>query len=206
MLQLLTACLAAKPPPPANFAQQSVASMVKAPVPPRNPQTGYAKVAAAAVAPLALPTTPSTSASNATAVPSTPSVTTTSSSAALDQQSAVTSSPSLTHPSITSPMLSSASLSHRPDDSLHSAYGSPALLNTVPSAIGGPAATSSPQRQTARKGGYRTTRRLATSPALMTYIHSVSTLTHVAAATWHPCACLPCRTRVSLHVSPTHPP
>ncbi|OJT07348.1 General negative regulator of transcription subunit 3 [Trametes pubescens] len=141
----------AKPPPPANFAQQSVASMVKAPVPPRNPQTGYAKVAAAAVAPLALPTTPSTSASNATAVPSTPSVTTASSSAALDQQSAVTSSPSLTHPSITSPMLSSASLSHRPDDSLHSAYGSPALLNTVPSAIGGPAATSSPQRQTARK-------------------------------------------------------
>ncbi|KAH9894217.1 Not1 N-terminal domain, CCR4-Not complex component-domain-containing protein [Cubamyces lactineus] len=144
-----------KPPPHANFAQQSVASMVKAPVPPRNPPAGYAKVAAAAVAPP--PTAPSQSnppstASVATVVPSTPTLSTAVSSAPTDQQSAVTSSPSLTHPSVTSPMLSSAaSVSYQPDDFLHSAHGSPALLDAVPSSIGGPAATSSPQRQTARK-------------------------------------------------------
>ncbi|KAI0662997.1 Not1 N-terminal domain, CCR4-Not complex component-domain-containing protein [Cubamyces menziesii] len=144
-----------KPPPHANFAQQSVASMVKAPVPPRNPPAGYAKVAAAAVAPP--PSAPSQSnppstASIATVVPSTPTLSTAMSSAATDQQSAVTSSPSLTHPSVTSPMLSSAaSVSHQPDDFLHSAHGSPALLDAIPSSIGGPAATSSPQRQTARK-------------------------------------------------------
>ncbi|KAI9001152.1 Not1 N-terminal domain, CCR4-Not complex component-domain-containing protein [Trametes punicea] len=145
----------AKPPPPANFAQQSVASMVKTPVPPRNPPAGYAKVAAAAVAP------PSSASSNqsvpsnasaATVVPPTPPTTTVSTSAAADQQSAVTSSPSLTHPSVPSPMLSSAaSVSYQPDDSLHSAHGSPALLDATPSSIGGPAATSSPQRPAARK-------------------------------------------------------
>ncbi|KAI0676817.1 Not1 N-terminal domain, CCR4-Not complex component-domain-containing protein [Trametes maxima] len=118
-----------KPPPHANFAQQSVASMVKAPVPPRNPPGGYAKVAAAAVAPPLSTAHPisSSTASATTVVPSTPTATTASSSAPADQQSAVTSSPSLTHPSITSPMLSSAA------------------------SIGGPAATSSPQRQIARK-------------------------------------------------------
>ncbi|KAI0334815.1 hypothetical protein GY45DRAFT_1343178 [Cubamyces sp. BRFM 1775] len=143
-----------KPPPHANFAQQSVASMVKAPVPPRNPPAGYAKVAAAAVAPP--PTAPSqtnppSTASIATVVPSTPTLSAAMSSAPTD--SAATSSPSLTHHSVvTSPMLSSAaSVSHQPDDFLHSAHGSPALLDAVPSSIGGPAATSSPQRQTARK-------------------------------------------------------
>ncbi|KAI0771487.1 Not1 N-terminal domain, CCR4-Not complex component-domain-containing protein [Trametes elegans] len=145
---------ATKPPPHANFAQQSVASMVKTPAPPRNPPSGYAKVAAAAVAPPA--TTPSQSSlpatSSTTAVPSTPSATTGSTSATADQQSAVTSSPSLTHPSITSPMLSSAaSVSNQPDDSLHSAHDSPALYDAVPSSIGAPAATSSPQRPMARQ-------------------------------------------------------
>ncbi|CDO74089.1 hypothetical protein BN946_scf185043.g139 [Trametes cinnabarina] len=143
-----------KPPPPANFAQQSVASMVKttpAP-PPRNPPSGYAKVAAAAVAPPQPAISQQNPPSNATVVPPTPTASNVSSSAAADQQSAVTSSPSLTHPSVTSPMLSSAaSVSHQPDDSVFSAYGSPALNDAVPSSIGGPAATSSPQRQTARK-------------------------------------------------------
>ncbi|KAM5532414.1 hypothetical protein V8D89_013908 [Ganoderma adspersum] len=142
-----------KPPPHANFAQQSVASMVKGPAPPRNPPSGYAKVAAAAVAPSH--STVSTSASQTAIVPPTPSAsTTTTSTSSLppDQHSAVTSSPSLTHPSITSPMLSSAaSVSHQPDDSVFSAHGSPALLDAVPSSIGGPAATSSPQRPIARK-------------------------------------------------------
>ncbi|KAI0356726.1 hypothetical protein OH77DRAFT_230508 [Trametes cingulata] len=147
----------AKPPPHANFAQQSVASMVKTPAPPRNPPSGYAKVAAAAVAPPpAAPSqqNPSSTSSAATVVPSTPATASTSTSAAADQHSAITSSPSLTHPSVTSPMLSSAaSVSHQPDDSMFSAHGSPALLDAVPSSIGGPAATSSPQpqRQTARK-------------------------------------------------------
>ncbi|KAI0637760.1 Not1 N-terminal domain, CCR4-Not complex component-domain-containing protein [Trametes polyzona] len=142
----------AKPPPHANFAQQSVASMVKTPAPPRNPPAGYAKVAAAAVAPPSAAPTNHSTISNATVVPSTPTPSTTASSAALDQQSAVTSSPSLTHPSVTSPMLSSAvSVSYQPDDSVYSAYGSPALRDAVPSSIGAPAATSSPQRQTARK-------------------------------------------------------
>ncbi|KAI0366387.1 hypothetical protein BV20DRAFT_1115347 [Pilatotrama ljubarskyi] len=145
----------AKPPPPANFAQQSVASMVKTPAPARNPPAGYAKVAAAAVAPpqpAPSQANPSSTASVATVVPATPAAATASPSAAADHHSAVTSSPSLTHPSITSPMLSSAaSVSHQPDDSVFSAHGSPALLDAVPSSIGGPAATSSPQRQTARK-------------------------------------------------------
>ncbi|RPD74472.1 hypothetical protein L226DRAFT_545927 [Lentinus tigrinus ALCF2SS1-7] len=149
---------AAKPPPPhANFAQQSVASMVKSPAPPRNPPSGYAKVAAAAVAPStstqiqpasALPSTQTTIA------PPTPSASSTTASSSIppDQRSAVTSSPSLTHPSLTSPMLSSAaSVSYPPDDSLYSAHGSPALLDAVPSSIGAPAATSSPQRTAARK-------------------------------------------------------
>ncbi|KAI0773820.1 Not1 N-terminal domain, CCR4-Not complex component-domain-containing protein [Fomes fomentarius] len=144
-----------KPPPHANFAQQSVASMVKAPAPPRNPPAGYAKVAAAAVAPSSSVQTqpPQPPSSQATVVPPTPSVSTSaSSSIPPDQRSAVTSSPSLTHPSVTSPMLSSAaSVSHQPDDSMYSAHSSPALFDAVPSSIGAPAATSSPQRTVARK-------------------------------------------------------
>ncbi|KAI9063375.1 hypothetical protein FKP32DRAFT_1666486 [Trametes sanguinea] len=154
----------AKPPPHANFAQQSVASMVKttpAP-PPRNPPSGYAKVAAAAVAPPQSAASQPSASSSAAAVPPTPTASNVSSSAAADQQSAVTSSPSLTHPSVTSPMLSSAaSVSHQPDDSVLSAHASPALHDAVPSSIGGPAATSSPQRQSARKAPR--TARLTTS-------------------------------------------
>ncbi|KAH9943023.1 Not1 N-terminal domain, CCR4-Not complex component-domain-containing protein [Epithele typhae] len=144
-----------KPPPHANFAQQSVASMVKAPAPPRN-ASGYAKVAAAAVAPAASSQTQSSqSAAQATVVPPTPSASSTTASSSIppDQRSAIASSPSLTHPSVTSPMLSSAaSVSHQPDDSLYSAHGSsPSLLDAVPSSIDGPVTTSSPQRAVARK-------------------------------------------------------
>ncbi|TFK86819.1 hypothetical protein K466DRAFT_599995 [Polyporus arcularius HHB13444] len=158
--QSIAAAEPAKPPPPpphANFAQQSVASMVKTPAPPRNPPSGYAKVAAAAVAP---PTTtpaqqaPAPPPAQTSALPPTPSASsaTPSSSIPTDQRSAVTSSPSLTHPSVTSPMLSSAaSVSYPPDDSLYSAHGSPALLDAIPSSIGAPAATSSPLRTAARK-------------------------------------------------------
>lgn len=69
-------------------------------------------------------------------------------------ETSVTSSPSLTHPSVTSPILSSsASVSQQPDDSFYSGQGSPALSETVPSSVSGPAATSSPQcAQAVRKG------------------------------------------------------
>ncbi|KAJ6601073.1 Not1 N-terminal domain, CCR4-Not complex component-domain-containing protein [Mycena vulgaris] len=55
----------------------------------------------------------------------------------------VPSSPSMTHPSVASPMSSYASVSHDRDSSY---YESPALSEAVLSSIGGPAATSSPQR------------------------------------------------------------
>ncbi|KAJ7157343.1 Not1 N-terminal domain, CCR4-Not complex component-domain-containing protein [Mycena filopes] len=54
------------------------------------------------------------------------------------------SSPSMTHPSAAaSPMSSYASVSHDRDSSF---YESPALSEAVPSSVGGPLATSSPQR------------------------------------------------------------
>ncbi|KAJ6457367.1 Not1 N-terminal domain, CCR4-Not complex component-domain-containing protein [Mycena sanguinolenta] len=55
----------------------------------------------------------------------------------------VPSSPSMTHPSAASPMSSYASVSHDRDSSF---YESPAISEAVPSSIGGPIATSSPQR------------------------------------------------------------
>lgn len=161
-----------KPPLPINFATQSVASMVKTPALPRNPPSGYAKVAAAAVAPSASTTSQASQSQASIApippvVPPTPSTSTATSSALPpDQRSAVTSSPSLTHPSVTSPMLSSAaSVSQLPDDSF-SAHGSPALLDAVPSSIGAPAATSSPQRTVARKGRSDSSRKLLRLTAL----------------------------------------
>jgi hypothetical protein len=63
------------------------------------------------------------------------------------------SSPSLTHLSVTSPMLSSASVSHQPDGSFYSGQESPVLSEAVPSSVGGPAATSSPQRVLASRKG-----------------------------------------------------
>lgn len=157
--------LAPKPPPNPNFAQQPMASILKAGLPtPGRPTAAplpvkYAAAAAAAVQAPAQNTNAATASasSNQPGAPTAPSISTTatSSSTTQDQTSAATSSPSLTHPSVTSPMLSSAaSVSAQPaDGSLYSGRDdSPALSEAVPSSISGPAATSSPQRITSRKG------------------------------------------------------
>ncbi|KAI0939098.1 hypothetical protein AcV5_000608 [Taiwanofungus camphoratus] len=169
-LQLRKPSIAAdtsKPPPNPNFTQQPMASILKAGLPPQpRPAAAlpvrYAAAAAAAVAPSSStqplatqpPLTPSMASSSHPAAPTAPSISSTAASSSLapDQNSAITSSPSLTHPSVTSPMLSSASVSAQPaDGSLYSAHDSPALSEAVPSSISGPAATSSPQRVVARK-------------------------------------------------------
>ncbi|KZT13144.1 uncharacterized protein LAESUDRAFT_639182 [Laetiporus sulphureus 93-53] len=149
-----------KPPPNPNFAQQPMASILKAGLPPQpRPSLKYAAAAAAAVASPSSaqqsaahpPPTPS-AASSQPAAPTAPSISTASATPSLapDQTSAVTSSPSLTHPSVTSPMLSSASVSAQQADG-YSVRDSPALSEAVPSSLSGPAATSSPQRLS-RKG------------------------------------------------------
>ncbi|KAG5650364.1 hypothetical protein H0H81_012490 [Sphagnurus paluster] len=148
-----------KPPPNPNFAQQPMASILKAgltpsrPTPPVTmPPIRYAAAAAAAVAPAPtsqpsssqVPVPTPTVAPTAPSIP--PSASMTSQIAPLpDQQSRASSSPSLTHPSVTSPMLSSAA-SQQPDGSFYSGQDSPALSEAVPSSVGAPAATSSPQR------------------------------------------------------------
>lgn len=154
-----------KPPPNPNFTQQPMASILRANLqpattrPPALPPIRYAAAAAAAVTPQssqqngALPPTPSTSqhmpptpsTSFPEATTSTLSITPSASQSGL-QDSQFTSSPSLTHPSVTSPMLSSAA-SHQQDGSFYSGQDSPAISEAVPSSISGPAATSSPQRQ-----------------------------------------------------------
>ncbi|KAJ6510174.1 Not1 N-terminal domain, CCR4-Not complex component-domain-containing protein [Mycena vitilis] len=163
-----------KPPPNPNFAQQPMASILKAGLPPPIPRTATARwssvaaaggSSAAATQPapvphVAAPPTPA-SASASISPPNPPLVQPTTplippppipQSATLDQSSGVSSSPSLTHPSTTSPMLSSsASVSHQLDDSFHSGQESPAMSDGVPSSLGGPAATSSPPRAMARK-------------------------------------------------------
>ena len=144
-----------------------MASILKASLsqkPPLSTPIKYAAAAAAAVAPPSAPNssctqslsqsqtsttvvsanTPLILSTHAAPTPSLPSTI----------ETPVTSSPSLTHPSVTSPILSSsASVSQQPDDSFYSGQGSPALSETVPSSVSGPAATSSPQRaQAVRKG------------------------------------------------------
>ena len=137
--------------------------------PPPLPPIRYAAAAAAAVAPTPttqgtpshatssgstlLPATPLTASGQTPVAPSLPPITPTVPPApSQDHLSGVSSSPSLTHPSVTSPMLSSASMSHQPDGSFYSGQESPALSEAVPSSLGGPAATSSPQRIVSRKG------------------------------------------------------
>lgn len=149
--------ITARPPPNLNFAQQPMASVLKAGLPaatPRPPPKGYSAAAAAAVAPTnsaAVPVTPllaytpATAATNtSSSAPTAPSIAASSSIA--DHQSGVSLSPSLTHPSVTSPMLSSASVSHQPDGSFYSGQESPVISEA------GPAATSSPQRLSSRQG------------------------------------------------------
>ncbi|OAX39037.1 hypothetical protein K503DRAFT_769864 [Rhizopogon vinicolor AM-OR11-026] len=153
-----------KPPPNPNFAQQPMASILRAnlqPVTPRTPTLPpirYAAAAAAAVSPQysqqngAAPQTPSLSQPIPPTAPTNPPETastlsiTPSASQGILQDSQLLSSPSLTHPSVTSPMLSSAA-SHQQDGSFYSGQDSPAISEAVPSSISGPAATSSPQRQ-----------------------------------------------------------
>ncbi|PFH52582.1 hypothetical protein AMATHDRAFT_74064 [Amanita thiersii Skay4041] len=149
-----------KPPPNINFSQQPMASILKASLSQKPPSTPikYAAAAAAAVAPSSLlqinssqtvisqqqPITnpPPVMTATQPALPATPH----------EQIPGLMSSPSLTHPSVTSPILSSsASVSQPPDDSFYSGQNSPTLSETVPSSVSGPAATSSPQHVASKK-------------------------------------------------------
>lgn len=175
-----------------------MASILKASLPQKPPSTPikYAAAAAAAVAPpsalssnstQSLPQTQTpTSAVSVTTplVPSAHAVSTPLLPPAIET-SVTSSSPSLTHLSVTSPNLSSsASVSQQPDDSFYSGQGSPALSETVPSSVSGPAATSSPQRtQALRKGSFP---RLFRTPELIVCTESISaTTTQVATVRLH---------------------
>ncbi|KAJ7239797.1 Not1 N-terminal domain, CCR4-Not complex component-domain-containing protein [Mycena haematopus] len=125
--------------PPPNFVVQPMASILK-PAAPRPPATHPPIQYSAAVQqpppqlPQAAPAPPPPKPKPVQpqpAIPPTPS------------SVGVPSSPSMTHPSAASPMSSYASVSHERDSSF---YESPALSEAVPSSIGGPMATSSPQR------------------------------------------------------------
>ncbi|KAI6033986.1 Not1 N-terminal domain, CCR4-Not complex component-domain-containing protein [Pisolithus microcarpus] len=155
---------ASKPPPNPNFAQQPMSSILKVGLPsaPRPPATlpaiRYATAAAAAVSSGPSASAPSASSgsqapsgavsgslSTTPATPTAPSITQ-SMSQSMIQDTQLTSSPSLSHPSVTSPMLSSASASHQPDGSFYSGQDSPAISEAVPSSVSGPPASSSPHR------------------------------------------------------------
>ncbi|KAA1465970.1 hypothetical protein DENSPDRAFT_830686 [Dentipellis sp. KUC8613] len=168
-----SAAEAPRPPPNPNFAQQPMSSILKAglPVqqakPPVLPPIKYAAAAAAAV-------TPSTSQNNATnGTTSTPTSAASGSQPAPPPAAALTSprvstqptanttitqetynasmsSPSLTHPSTTSPLLSSTSV-QPPDGS----FSSPALSESV-SGAGASASVSSPSRNAAQSPQVRT--------------------------------------------------
>lgn len=123
------------------------------------PTIQYAAAAAAAVAApsassssLAVASTPNTPAATASSHTQPPPSTAPSIPPILgqEQQSAATSSPSLTQLSVTSPMLSSAaSVSQQPDGSFYSGQESPALSE----AVSGKAAPQSPQGDTAQRKG-----------------------------------------------------
>lgn len=150
----LTYYPASKPPPNPNFDQKPMASILKAglekpaakpaPLPVR-----YAAAAAAAVAPSNAALTASHTPTQASATASSSSSIAPSASTALSISPSATTatdqaslSPSLSHPSLMSPVVSStASTSAAPIDG--SSYDSPAFSEAVPS---GPSAASSPQR------------------------------------------------------------
>ncbi|KAF8803762.1 hypothetical protein BYT27DRAFT_7195102 [Phlegmacium glaucopus] len=168
-LQLRKQSVDTKPPPNLNFAQQPMATILKAGLPPPAsrpaapavlPPIRYATAAAAAVAPssssslsaITLVPAPVVAASSnppptpSTAPPITPPVLAPL-VALQDQQMAVVSSPSLTQLSVTSPMLSSAaSASQQLDGSFYSGQESPALSEAI-SAAGKP--PLSPQQEDA---------------------------------------------------------
>lgn len=153
---------AVKPPPNINFAQQPMASVVKGINPPARPPAilppiRYAAAAAAAITPQATsqpppsattastPTipsaaAPSSSTSQPPGTPSLPPATPQISNAipsVQDQISRVPPSPSLTHQSTISPLLSS-SASQQPDGSFYSGLESPALSEAIQQSIASP--------------------------------------------------------------------
>lgn len=157
-----------KPPPNPNFAQQPMSSIVKAglstttpsaPRPPvQLPPVKYAAAAAAAVASqpaAAVPSTPIISSTPSQSAPSpaasnpppaAPSIPPSSAtSATTPSMQDVTASPSLTHPSTISPMLSSAaSVSIHRDGSFHSGQESPALSEALAGAAVTPSESEAP--------------------------------------------------------------
>ncbi|KAF7433394.1 proteinral negative regulator of transcription subunit 5 [Pleurotus ostreatus] len=178
--------LRSKPSPTPAFSQPAVKA-----VPPTTPARSnmtpirYAAAAAAAVAtPLTTQTTtpasqaPATSSSHLPASSSgQPPV---SSSLTQDSLSGVSSSPSLTHPSVTSPMLSSsASVSQQPDGSFYSGQESPALSDAVVSSIGAPAAASSPQRRKASISSPLVPSQLPNKPAISSPLLTSATLSQL---------------------------
>ncbi|PPQ75538.1 LOW QUALITY PROTEIN: hypothetical protein CVT26_012528 [Gymnopilus dilepis] len=166
-LNKLLPFITAKPPPNINFSQQPMSTVLKsglqqqpAPRPAAPavlPPIRYAAAAAAAVSgpsasssSLATAQTPTTPAAATPSHPPPPPPTAPSIPPALaqEQQSAATSSPSLTQLSVTSPMLSSAaSVSQQPDGSFYSGQESPALSE----AVGAKAVPQSPQRDTTQR-------------------------------------------------------
>ncbi|KLO16367.1 hypothetical protein SCHPADRAFT_901601 [Schizopora paradoxa] len=169
---------APKPPPNPNFASAPMASIVKNGLPPKPPAAlpvRYATAAAAAVnatssatassaaATATLTTSVSGTSNTSHPTPAVPPISSTSNGtvaslssmsmsttqSSQDQLSAVTSSPSLTHPSVSapSPMLSSAASvsGHAADDSIASTSQSPAISEAVPSSIAASHAMSSPE-------------------------------------------------------------
>ena len=133
--------------PPIRYAAAAAAAVTPTP---NTPGTASHNTSGGSTLP---PPTPLTASNPTPVAPSIPPITPTVPPVpSQDHLSGVPSSPSLTHPSVTSPMLSSASVSHQPDGSFYSGQESPALSDAVPSSLGGPAATSSPQRIVSRKG------------------------------------------------------
>ena len=198
--------IATKPPPP-NFSSQPMSSIVKSGLPsasrpPAALPVRYAAAAAAAVnaGPAQNGQTAASSSSqtqNASAV-SQNSVETSASAAvpttavvspqplkalAQDQISRASSSPSLTHPSVsaTSPILSSiASLSNpQNEESLRSTNQSPALSEAVPVHIDVPAATSSPIRMAPQNSELRFTLFLSCSQSLFSSFVTKQSITSV---------------------------
>ncbi|KAJ7447169.1 Not1 N-terminal domain, CCR4-Not complex component-domain-containing protein [Mycena latifolia] len=147
----------AKPPP--NFVVQPMSSILK-PAAPRPPVTlppiRYSAAVQqpppqAAPVPAPLPPKPKLVPPPPPSIPPPPS------------SIGAPSSPSMTHPSVASPMSSYASVSHERDSSF---YESPALSEAVPSSIGGPAATSSPQCvSSSRKASISSIPRLPSPPS-----------------------------------------
>ncbi|KIY63476.1 hypothetical protein CYLTODRAFT_403191 [Cylindrobasidium torrendii FP15055 ss-10] len=149
-LQLRKHSIDSKPPPNLSFTAQSMSSVVKSGLPTPRPAAQLPPIRYSTVVNQTAPTsaTSQTAPSSAQAVssstpttvptPSTPS-TVPSTAQGVDPLS----SPSASHLSVTSPMLSSAA-SFQPDGSFYSSADSPAVSEAVPSE--GPAATSSPQQ------------------------------------------------------------